>query len=121
MIELCRNDIDISEFNHNIFNDPKLKVHIEDAFSWVAQCRNKYDLIIADFPDAHAIVLSKLYSSEFYNSISKILSSDGIFITLGSEVKYTPSCFECIIKTMRGVFSYSMPFTINMPTTYGNM
>jgi hypothetical protein len=22
---------------------------------------------------------------------------------------------------MRGVFSYSMPFTINMPTTYGNM
>ncbi len=121
MIELCSTDSDIREFNHDIFKDPIVQVYIEDAFTWVAKCKNQYDLIIADFPDAHAIELSKLYSWEFYTSLSNILSTSGIFITLGSEIQYTPSCFESIIKTISEIFQYSQPFSINMPDTYGNM
>lgn len=121
MIELCSTDDDIREFNHDIFKDPLLQVHIEDAFTWVESCKNQYDLIIADFPDAHSIELSKLYSLEFYTSISNIISPGGAFITLGSEIQYTPSCFESIIKTIREVFYNSLPFSIDMPTTYGNM
>lgn len=121
MIELCSTDIDITEFNHNIFKNPLLQVHIEDAFTWVESCKNQYDLVIADFPDAHSMELSKLYSLEFYTSISNIISPSGAFVTLGSEIQYTPSCFEGIIKTIRKVFHNSLPFSIDMPATYGNM
>ena len=118
MIELCRTDIDIKNFNHDIFRDSFLQIHIEDAYSWTKECTTQYDLIIADFPDAHNIELSRLYSLEFYESIKNILSQNGIFITLGSEIRYTPSCFESIIKTLREKFRYSKPFSINMPQTY---
>lgn len=121
MIELCKTDIDIREFNHDIFKDPILHIHIEDAYTWIMKQGKKYDLIIADFPDAHAIELSKLYSQEFYTAIWNILCSDGVFITLGSEIQYTPSCFESIIKTIQSIFPYSLPFSINMPETYGKM
>lgn len=121
MIELCKTDIDIREFNNDIFLDPKLDIHIEDAYTWVMKQEKKYDLIIADFPDAHTVELSKLYSQEFYMAISNILCSDGVFITLGSEIQYTPSCFESIIKTIQSIFPCSLPFYINMPETYGKM
>jgi spermidine synthase len=121
MIKLCSTDSDIKEFNHEIFADPILQIHIEDAYTWVQGCKNTYDLIIAVFPDAHAIELSKLYSLEFYASLSQILQVEGIFITLGSEIHHTPSCFESIIKTLQEIFSYSLPFSIEMPETYGTM
>lgn len=121
MIELCSTDSDIRGFNHDIFKDSIVHVYIEDAFTWVEKCKSQYDLIIADFPDAHAIELSKLYSREFYTSLVRILSPGWIFITLGSEIQYTPSCFESIIKTIKEAFPYSLPFSINMPDTYGNI
>ncbi len=121
MIELCKTDDDIRIFNHDVFIDPKLHVHIEDAFTWIGKQSTVYDLIIADFPDANALELSKLYSVEFYKNINNLLDSDGVFITIASEIRYTQSCFECIIKTLNSVFDYLVPFSLYMPETYGKI
>ncbi len=121
MIELCKNDSDIREFNHDIFSNPMLHIHIADAYTWTREQTDTYDLIIADFPDAHSPELSQLFSREFYLNIDAILRDDGVFITLGSEIQYTPRCFECIIRTMWEVWSHIVPFSIVMPSTYGNM
>lgn len=121
MIALCTNDPDIREFNHDIFLNQIMHIHIADAYSWITEQSGMYDLIIADFPDAHSPELSRLFSREFYLNIATILRKDGIFITLGSEIEHTPKCFDCIIKTLREIFPYTVPFSVDMPTTYGNM
>ncbi len=121
MIDLCKSDSDIREFNHDIFSNPILHIHIADAYSWIAEQTDTYDLIIADLPNAHRPVLSQLFSREFYLNIDTILWDDGVFITLGSETQHTPKCFECIIATMREIWTHTLPFSIDMPSTYGNI
>jgi spermidine synthase len=121
MIELCRTDNDIRHFNHDVFLDQRLHIHIEDAYEWIWDQSKTYDLIIADFPDAHAIELSKLYSKEFFNNIHKLLDPQWVFITIASEIHYTQSCFESIIKTVNSIFNYSVPFFLHMPETYGDI
>lgn len=122
MIELCSTNADITSFNHGVFSDPKVRIHIEDALVYVKKnLSQQYDLIIADFPDAHSRELAKLYAKEFYEDISRLLTPEGVFVTLGTEVRYTKKCFECIIKTLNTVFPYSYQYSVLMPETYGEM
>ena len=47
---------------------------ITDAFKYLESNINKYDIIIADFPDPRDVFTSKLYSKEFYIMAQKSLN-----------------------------------------------
>lgn len=120
VIDICKNDPDIAHFNNNIFDHEKVIIHYEDAYNYIENHGNTYDLIIADFPDVHTIETVRLFSLEFYTNIAKILSPNGVFITLACEVRYTYKAFLSIYKTLQQVFIYLLPFHKNMPRSYGN-
>jgi spermidine synthase len=55
--------------NNDSLNNEKVKIITQDAFKYITDTDNKYDYIIADFPDPRDVALSKLYTKEFYISI----------------------------------------------------
>lgn len=59
-------------------NNPNVKFNFQDAFKFIIQDQQKYDLIFADFPDPHSLAIAKLYSVEFYQNIKKRLNPEGI-------------------------------------------
>jgi len=63
------------------FNEESMKrcqVLNEDAFEFVKSHTTQYDVIICDFPDPDHDIFNKLYSSEFYSNVKKLLKSEGI-------------------------------------------
>ncbi len=117
MIEICSTDPDIIAYNGDVFQNSKLQVVYADAFSYIEQSHDLYDLIIADFPNPHIEVLSKLYSLEFYTHISRLLHEDGIFVSQVAEVHHTKRCFQCVGKTLSEVFPYIRGYTRSMQYT----
>ena len=63
MIRLARTDERLTRLNRGSMNDPRAHVITADAFSWLRQHREPYDVIIVDMPDPDESATAKLYLS----------------------------------------------------------
>ncbi|MCD4780734.1 MAG: methyltransferase [Candidatus Omnitrophica bacterium] len=70
----------MAQTNQNAFDDPRVRVLIEDAYQFVRRTDEKYDAIYMDFPAPENYHISKLYSREFYTFVRKSLKPDGYVV-----------------------------------------
>lgn len=89
-----------TKINKNALQASNVEVVNMDAYQFLEQTKQFYNLIIIDLPDPRSIELSRLYSFEFYQLCKKRLGQQGILITQASSPYFSPSAFHCIEKTM---------------------
>ncbi|MBN7123917.1 MULTISPECIES: polyamine aminopropyltransferase [Erwinia] len=67
--------------NHSAgaYDDPRFKLVIDDGVNFVAQCSEKFDVIISDCTDPIGPGES-LFTSEFYAGCQRCLNENGIFV-----------------------------------------
>ena len=87
MVDLCRRHNEISQTNNKIFDNPKLNLIYDDAYSWLKRNQKKYDAIFIDFPYPTSFELSRLYSHEFYRMVYDDLNDNG-FMVLDAPVSF---------------------------------
>ncbi len=87
--------------NKDAYHSKKVDVVVGDAFNYLENSGNYYDLIIADFPDPKSIELNRLYSWEFYQLCYRQLKARGVFVTQATSPYYTTKAFRSIEKTMQ--------------------
>lgn len=103
--------------NSNALGDPRVQVHNRDAFKFLEETSGGlYDLIVADFPDPHNEVLSKLYSREIYRLVRHRLSRGGIFVTQATSPFFARDTFWMIEATLREVFVHTQPYHEYVPS-----
>lgn len=102
--EQAKENTFLKTLNEGSFSNKNIQIKNEDAFSFLLNNEQKYDIIVADFPDPRDIPLSKLYSQEFYNKIFSSLIADGLFVTQGGNAFFANKSFWCIDKTLQSVF-----------------
>ena len=68
------------EANHNVRQNPRVNVIVEDARNYVSCTDKSYDVIIADAPHPFASMASALYNREFYHACRERLAQDGVFL-----------------------------------------
>jgi len=90
-----------------------------DAFQYVLDDENKYDVIICDFPDPDNEIFNKLYSIELYERLHEMLEQDGNLVVQSGSLVPNSKCFPCIKKTLEEAdFTVESYYT---PTTYGEL
>lgn len=110
MIDIDRNWIDFSKnneimkkINNNSLNNKRISVIIDDAFKFVQETKEKYDLILIDFPEADNLAGLRVHSQEFNLDLNRILSPNGVLI-IQNDVFYDKKLFnkgrQIIINTM---------------------
>jgi len=77
MLHLAKYHPLLQRANHGSFSDPRVTLISHDAFSWLQDCKKKFDAIYIDFPDPNTYDLAKLYSLEFYSLVRHCLADDG--------------------------------------------
>lgn len=82
MVSLCKTYPKIKKMNRDSLS--KINIVIADALKWVLK-QNKFDAVIADFPDPHTNELKELYSQSFLENIKTILKKAGIFVIQASN------------------------------------
>lgn len=116
MIDLCKNNKDISELNENSLSSTKVNVINADAYKFLEKNTELYDVIIIDLPDPNDDNLNKLYTNIFYRLCSNSLSKNGIMSIQSTSPYYAREAFWCINKTLKLEGLNAVPYHVQVPS-----
>lgn len=121
VIEACRRHL--PSLNAGAFEDPRVHVHVADAFPFVKQDLQPYDLIVMDSTDVYEEedggLSEQLWTSEFYGDIVRLLSPDGIVVTQADNLLFCPYSMEGILETYGGLFPVTGSYWSLVPSFGG--
>jgi len=116
MIQLAKNNSTMKRINRDALKDDRVRVVIGDAYDFLIKNHRLYDVIIADFPDPHDEVISKLYTVQFFSLIRRSLHRDGVFVTQSTSPLFAREAFWCINATMKKIFPHVVPYHAFIPS-----
>ena len=119
VVKLARENADLRRLNGDIFDWDAVEVLHDDAFTYVREPGEKFDLVIIDLPDPHNESLAKLYSVAFYASVRQHLRPDGLVVAQLGSPFFARSTFWTGVETMRRAGLHPMPFHAQVPS-FGN-
>jgi|SRR5699024_5939347 len=77
VVDMCKKYL--PRHSNGAFDDPRVNLVIEDGMRFVAQCTEKFDVIISDCPDPTGPA-EVLFSEGFYQACQRCLTAGGIFV-----------------------------------------
>ncbi|MGC4962904.1 polyamine aminopropyltransferase [Gordonia sp. DT101] len=116
MIRLARSDHRLRDLNRGSMDDPRSTVVSADAFSWLRDNRDRFDVIIVDMPDPDESATAKLYSTEFYSLVRAHLADGGRAVVQAGSPYFAPHSFWCIDATLRAAGLATTPYHVDVPS-----
>ena len=98
-----------TKMNDSSYYDEKVKVVNNDAFQFLENSDDFYDVMILDFPDPKSIDINRVYTKEFYHLCSRRLRNNGILVTQAVSPYYTTKAFRSIEKTISDAGFNTLP------------
>ncbi|WP_179380625.1 polyamine aminopropyltransferase [Jannaschia marina] len=97
---LFRDRDDLAALNDGSLRDARVEVVNADAFAWVRDGTDAYDVAILDLPDPKNLSLSKLYSVEFMRLLKRRLSAQGVMVTQAGSPMFATEAFWIVAETV---------------------
>ncbi len=94
----------------------RVKVRNVDADRYISAVRDRYDVIVADFPDPRSPDLAKLYSLELYLQLRRRLRPGGVLVTQAGSPYATRRAFWCVGDTLRQAGYAVLSLQAHVPT-----
>jgi len=105
------------------FDDPRVHLHITDAFAFLKNVDRKYDLIVADSTDVYEEddggLSEQLFTSEFYTDCLRALSPRGVVVTQADNILFCPYSLEHISAMFGEVFENTGSYFAVIPSFGG--
>ncbi|OHX66085.1 polyamine aminopropyltransferase [Flammeovirga pacifica] len=109
MTKLAKENPIFNQLNGGALKDPKVKVINMDAFTYLEQEKQFFDVIMMDFPDPKSIELGRLQSLESFRLCHRMLRPNGVIVTQAGSPYYASEAFYCIEKTMSAANFSTIP------------
>ena len=116
MVKLSMSNRHITKINKNSLSSEKVELIYDDAFNFIEQCKEIYDVIIVDLPDPNNESLNKLYTNVFYRLCGNILSNEGAMSVQSTSPYYAKESYWCINKTIEEEGFNVIPYHVEVPT-----
>src|SRR5688572_8809089 len=105
------------------FDDPRVKLHIADAFGFLKEVREPYDLIVLDITDVYegedGALSEQLFTSEFYSDCAKALKPTGILVTQADNHVFCPYSKKAIADSLKPHFKTLGAYQAAVPSFGG--
>jgi spermidine synthase len=116
MTSLARSRPDLKALNRAALDDARVQVVNADAMVWFDENRERFDVIVLDFPDPSSYSLGKLYSRRFYASALARLADDGALVVQSTSPLFARRAFWCIEATLASVGFQTLPYHVFVPS-----
>ncbi len=87
------------------FEDPRSHIHFEDAKTFFAMHKKKYDVIISEPSNPWVSGVATLFSEEFYQQMTRYLEPDGMFVQWIQIYEADMNIVTSVMKAMAPHFS----------------
>ncbi|MSQ72699.1 MAG: polyamine aminopropyltransferase [Betaproteobacteria bacterium] len=116
--ELFAGNAQLRQLNGESLVDPRVKVHNEDAWQWLAQlgAGQRFDLIVMDLPDPGHYALSKFYIAPFLRLAMQHLQPQGLIVAQGTSPFIAREAFWCIVATAESAGLTATPYHVHVPS-----
>ena len=121
------------QYNWDVLNDPRSRLYIEDAKTYLQIARRQYDIIVSEPSNPWMGGVAGVFSREFYLTCRDRLKTGGLMTQWVQLYESDDRVFDLVLGTFSNVFPYvtiwqtqtldllligsSQPITINMETT----
>ena len=102
--------------NQGSLLSPKLHVINTDAFKWLEDTNESFDVIIVDFPDPTNYSLGKLYTTSFYALMEKHLAASGYAVIQTTSPLVARESFWTVVSTLEAAGLQTAPYHANVPS-----
>ena len=106
----------LDQLSQSSLKDSKVELVHQDAWDWLAQPGQLFDLIIIDLPDPDTEATARLYTSAFYKRIARRLSGGGVMITQATSPWFASRAYWSIGETLEEVFDAVRPASVYVPS-----
>jgi len=126
MVFLAKKHPVLRRLNQDSLNNPKVKVLIADAFTFVKEAKKegkKWDIVVADYPDPSwqdNNQVNRLFTGEHFADIKTLLNKGGIFSAQSTSVFISPNVFRRITLLLANHFKVVVPLKVNI-FSYGDV
>jgi predicted membrane-bound spermidine synthase len=92
---------------HNVraYEDPRSRIHIEDAKTFFSTHQTRYDIIVSEPSNPWVSGVASLFSSEFYVHARRHLKERGLFVQWVQLYEFSPQLLASVLEALRPVFS----------------
>jgi spermidine synthase len=104
------------ELNGGALRSPKVRVVNTDAFQWLQQVQDTFDVIVVDFPDPTNFSIGKLYTNAFYALLDQRLAASGYAVIQTTSPLIARHSFWTVAATIESVGLRTFPYHANVPS-----
>ncbi|MDQ3723085.1 MAG: polyamine aminopropyltransferase, partial [Actinomycetota bacterium] len=117
MTALARDDERLRRLNRDALRDPRVEVVTADAFTWLRGSRERFDVVVADFPDPDDAATAKVYSQEFYDGLRRrALAPGGRLVVQAGSPYFARESFWGVEATLRAARWRTTPYHVDVPS-----
>jgi spermidine synthase len=116
MTKLFATNTLLTAINHQSLLNKKVTVTNADAFQWMKDNQEQFDVIVIDFPDPSNFSVGKLYSNTFYKLVYAALKPNGMGVVQSTSPFVAPKSYWCINKTLQSVGFRTIPYHNYVPS-----
>jgi spermidine synthase len=102
--------------NQDSLRDPRVHVINDDAFVWLSQGTDLFDVAIVDFPDPHNFSVGKLYTTRFYSLLRRRLTAAGVAAIQTTSPLMARRSFWCVIHTLESAGFHARAYHALVPS-----
>ncbi|MDJ0905524.1 MAG: hypothetical protein QNI96_05860 [Woeseiaceae bacterium] len=101
------------DFVARAFNDPRGRIHIEDAKTYFSLNNSVYDIIVAEPSNPWVSGVASLFTTEFYATVTRHIVDGGLFVQWIQLYEFDNALAESILKAMSKNFSDFVIYSTN--------
>lgn len=109
-VEISPEVIQASKFfeavNNKPLNDPRTKVIVDDALSYLNLSSTNYDAIISEPSNPWIAGIGNLYTTDFFETCKKKLRSNGLMVQWIHLYEIDDATLRLVVRTFRSVFPH---------------
>ena len=106
----------LAALNGHALQNPKVTVVNQDAFGWLQQDGEMFDVIVVDFPDPTNFSIGKLYTNSFYALLDKRLAASGYAVVQTTSPLVARHSFWTVVHTIESVGLRTTPYHAHVPS-----
>ena len=106
----------LARLNGAALQSPKLHIVNTDAFQWLQQGQDTFDVIVVDFPDPTNFSIGKLYTNSFYALLDKRLAASGYAVVQTTSPLVARQSFWTVVTTIESVGLTARPYHAHVPS-----
>jgi spermidine synthase len=106
VVETCK--VHLPGLSSGAFDDPRVHLHIADAFPFLKAVGKPYDLIVMDvtdvYEDEEGELSAQLFTKSFHRDCLNALSDSGFLVTQADNHVFCPYSLEGVLGDLGSVF-----------------